>query len=386
MRKPILITLAVVLALAAAAFAAECFSFAPFEESFGYSSDEMFGGGSYLGVDTRDVTTDRLGALNLKEEHGVEVTMVDQDAPAGKAGIKEHDVILTLNGTAIESVEQLRRMIREVPPGRTVTLGLSRNGQPVTVKAQLADRKKAFAWTPNPPNAENFKFVMPNIPELPDIDVPMSVVVVHSSMRSGLMVENLTPQLGDYFGSKDGHGVLVRSVEKGSRAEKAGFRAGDVIVKVNGEPISDSGDFSHELRGRKENTVSVGIIRDKKEQTLTLTLPEHKQSGSLEESSDVPQIDAETRIEMRKAQAEIARVKPQLAIVKRQMEQARPELERAAREMERMKPEMERMASELCREREQMQKDSQELRNELRDQQQEIQERINRAVHSGADI
>ncbi|MBZ5720551.1 MAG: PDZ domain-containing protein [Acidobacteriia bacterium] len=386
MRKSILITILVLLVMAAAAYAAECLSFAPFEESFGYSSDEMFGGGSYLGVDTRDVTSDRLGALNLKEEHGVEVTMVDQDAPAGKAGIKEHDVILTLNGTAVESVEQLRRMIREVPPGRTVTLGLSRNGQPVTVKAQLADRKKAFVFAPNPPNAENFKFVMPNIPELPDIDVPMSVVVVHSSMRSGLMVENLTPQLGDFFGSKDGRGVLVRSVEKGSRAEKAGFRAGDVIVKVNGEPINDSGDFSHELRGRKENTVNVGIIRDKKEQTLTLTLPERRQSGSLEENSEAPEIDAETRIEMREAQTEMARVKPQLAIVNRELERAKPEMERAAREMERMKPEMERMARELCRERVQMQDDSQEIQNELREQQQELQERLGRAVQGGADI
>jgi serine protease Do len=373
MRKSVLITIAVLLVLAAAAYAAECLSFAPFEESYGYSSDEMFGGGSYLGVDTRDVTSDRLGALNLKEEHGVEVTMVDQDAPAGKAGIKEHDVILTLNGSAVESVEQLRRMIREVPPGRTVTLGLSRSGQPVTVKAQLADRKKAFGFAPNPPNAENFKFVMPNIPELPDIDIPMSVVVVHSSMRSGLMVENLTPQLGDFFGSKEGRGVLVRSVEKGSRAEKAGFHAGDVIVKVNGEPISDSGDFSHELHSRKDNTVNVGIIRDKKEQTLTLTLPEHKQSGSLEESFDVPEIDAETRIEMRKAQAEMARVKPQLAIVNR--------------EMERVKPEMERLTRELCREREEMQNDSQEMQNELRDQQQEMQEQMGHAVHAGgADI
>ena len=56
----------------------------------------------YLGVDISDVTTERLSALKLKEEKGVEVTMVDQDAPAGKAGIKEHDVILTMNGTAIE--------------------------------------------------------------------------------------------------------------------------------------------------------------------------------------------------------------------------------------------------------------------------------------------
>src|SRR5437763_7984503 len=99
-------------------------------------------GGSYLGVDTQDVSADRISQLHLKEERGVEVTTVDQDAPAGKAGIKEHDVILNLNGTAVESVEQLRRMIREVPPGRVVTLGSSRNGQPPTLKARLAARKQ----------------------------------------------------------------------------------------------------------------------------------------------------------------------------------------------------------------------------------------------------
>src|SRR4051794_31347831 len=133
--------------VAVTSYAVECYSFEPFEQSWGYSSEEFGGGGSYLGVDTRDVTSDRLGDLKLKDEHGVEVTMVDQDAPAGKAGIKEHDVILTLNGSPVESVEQLRRMIREVPPERAVTLGLSRAGQPVTMKVQLADRKKAFAFS-----------------------------------------------------------------------------------------------------------------------------------------------------------------------------------------------------------------------------------------------
>jgi serine protease Do len=67
-------------------------------------------GHSYLGVDIRDVTTDRLAALKLKEERGVEITMVDADAPAGKAGLKEHDVILEFNGTAVESEEQIRRL------------------------------------------------------------------------------------------------------------------------------------------------------------------------------------------------------------------------------------------------------------------------------------
>jgi serine protease Do len=97
--------------------------------SWGDGSDESGGGSSYLGVDIADVSPERLGELKLKEEHGAEVTMVDQDAPAGKAGLHEHDVIVSLNGTAIESAAQLRRMIKETPPGRVVNLGISRDGQ-----------------------------------------------------------------------------------------------------------------------------------------------------------------------------------------------------------------------------------------------------------------
>src|SRR5277367_2038164 len=112
-------------------------------QPFGIWSEDS-GPSSYLGVDIADITSERLGALKLKEEQGVEVTMVDQDAPAGKAGIKEHDVILTMNGTAIESKTQLQRMIHETPAGRVVTFGLSRDGQAMTVKLQLADRRNEF--------------------------------------------------------------------------------------------------------------------------------------------------------------------------------------------------------------------------------------------------
>src|SRR5579872_2782000 len=113
-------------------------------EAYSYWSDDSGGGGSYLGVDTCDITAERVGPLQLKEEEGVEVTMVDQDAPAGKAGIQEHDVILSMNGTAIESKSQLQRMIHETPPGRVVTLDLSRDGQPITIKVQLANRSTEF--------------------------------------------------------------------------------------------------------------------------------------------------------------------------------------------------------------------------------------------------
>jgi serine protease Do len=233
-----------VLSMAVCAQAAELPFDRPGENwNWGYGVEEGSGGSSYLGVDIADVTTERLGTLKLKEEHGAEVTMVDQDAPAGKAGLKNQDVILTLNGAPVESAAQLRRMIKETPAGRVVTLGISREGQPQTIRVQLANRSKK-AW----PAMPDIKMAMPAMPALADMDIPVSVVIAHSSLRSGLMVENITQQLGDFFGVKGGTGVLVRSVEKGSRSDKAGFHAGDVIVRVNKEPVHDTSDFTRALR------------------------------------------------------------------------------------------------------------------------------------------
>ena len=377
MRRSIL-ALMILPMFAAVASGGQLCSQEPFSEAFGYSSED-FGGGSYLGVDTRDVTADRLADLKLKEEHGVEVTLVDQDAPAGKAGIKEHDVILTLNGNQVESVEQLRRMIREIPPGRIVNLGISRAGQLMTLKTQLADRRQTFALA-RPGKALSFALpaipalpampALPATPFVPDMDMPVSIVVVHSSARSGLMVENLTPQLGDYFGAKDGKGVLVRSVEKGSRAEQAGFRAGDVIVKVNGESISDSGDFTHAVRGRKGNSVTVSIIRERKEQNLTLTVPDRNQSQLLDTDEDIelPDADAETVIDLGEVQSEIAHLKP--------------EIERAVRLI---RPSVEEAAKELREHEQELQQQMRELEREFTDQEREMQEN-RKSWQPGADI
>ncbi len=346
-------------------------AFAAPGEIFGYSSDEFTGESSYLGVDTRDVSADRLGALHLKEERGVEVTLVDQDAPAGKAGIKEHDVILSINGDKVQSVEQLRRMIHEIPPGRVVAVGISRDGNPLTLKAQLNNRKRAFALGSK---GHEFNFEMPvipavppvpAIPAIPEMDFPVSVVIVNSSMRSGLMVENLTPQLGDFLGAKNGQGVLVRSVEKGSRAEKAGFRAGDVIVKVNGETVTDSSDFGHALRGRDNTAVPVSIIRDKKEQTLTLTLPERKQSKNLEEMSDQIEEDAKT-IDLSEVQSEIAHLRPQMELAAREVQN----------EMQKMKPELEKYQHELSEHSKEFRNQAEKIKREAARQAEQFRKRI----------
>jgi serine protease Do len=366
MRKHILTTIVLLPLLLNLSHAAQRWAAEP-SQPYGIPSEDS-GTSAYLGVDIVDITSDRLGALKLKEEQGVEVTMVDQDAPAGKAGIKEHDVILTMNGTPIESKTQLQRMIHETPPGRVVSFGLSRDGQSVSIKVQLADRRNEFAHMSSKDHNKDsdFHFEMPmvDLPDMPSI----GVVYVHSSMRSGVMVENLTPQLGDFFGAKNGSGVLVRSVEKGSRADKAGLRAGDVITRVGDQPVHDTSDFTHALHSHSAGSVSVGVIRDKKEQTLTLTLPEHKESGEmLEESTEDPEVDAATEVELSEAQNEIAKLRPQMELAREEAREASSEMRKTFCDQQKQ---LREQAHKLSRElqpkiREELQKSREKLQEEM---------------------
>lgn len=255
---------------------------------------EASAGRSYLGVGVADVTADRVQALKLKDDRGVEVVQVDQDAPAGKAGIKERDVIVAFNGTPVESQEQFKRLMRETPPGRTVSLDIMRDGQAQNIKVQLADRKKleSSVWPREP---QDFAFVVPPAPPVPALpDYPriwadQSVTRIRST--SGVTLESLTPQLGDYFGVKNGEGMLVRSVQKGSAAETAGLRAGDVIVKVGDQKIADNSDWREALRNGKGGKVSVVVIRDKKEVTLSMSVPARRSDTSALSLDDFPEAE-----------------------------------------------------------------------------------------------
>jgi membrane-associated protease RseP (regulator of RpoE activity) len=203
-----------------------------------------------------------------------------------------------------------------------------------------------------------------NVPEIhiPDIDIPaINMVMVTSSARSGLMVENLTPQLGEFFGVKNGNGVLVRSVEKGSRAEKAGLRAGDVIVKINEQPVHDTSDFAHAVRTRNGGSVSVGVIRDRKEQNLNLMLPDRKESGDLieEESSDDSVIDAESVVELSELQQEVAELKPQMQLA---VEDAQTSVREVQKDLHK----------ELCGQQQKMHHQAVRLKNEVQRQQEQF--------------
>jgi serine protease Do len=220
------------------------------------------GSGSYLGVGVAEINAERARALNLKEEHGVEITKVDDESAAAKAGLKEHDVVLSYNGQRVEGTEQFIRYVRETPPGREVKLLISRNGATQTVAATISQRKNRV-WS----RGGDFHF------EMPEIRVP-DVPNVFTSWRSGMLgieAESLSPQLAEFFGVKDG--VLIRSVMKNSPAEKAGLKAGDVLIKVDDKAVSSPQEVTRAVRGRDgKKTLPLTLYRDRREMTLSVTL------------------------------------------------------------------------------------------------------------------
>lgn len=244
------------------------------------ATDELMGGDSYLGIGLVDITKNRVAALKLKDDSGVEVVDMDHDAPAAKSGIKIGDVILNFNNQKVESAEQMKRLIHETPVGRTVQLVISRNGQPQTLSVTVGSRHQMNAAIPRTPRAGapgNGFFDNP-----PDI----SMNLLQAASKSGLLVENLTPQLGDFLGVKSGAGVLVRSVEKGSPADAAGIRAGDVIVRIEKDPVSDMGDW-HRLTHKRSGRTMLGVVRDKREQNFFIEFTSRDSSFLI----DMPNMD-----------------------------------------------------------------------------------------------
>lgn len=223
-------------------------------------------GRAYLGVDVSSVNSQRASELKLKDAHGVEVLMVDGDSPAGKAGLREHDVIQSFDGKPVGDSSDLQRLLSDSAPGKTAAVGIVRNGQPTSVNVTLASRQTM--------SMSDMRIEIPamhiTIPTMPEIPV---MVMTQSWRRSGVQVESLSSQLREYFGAKSGEGILVRSVEKGSRAEQAGLKAGDVIVRVGNQRIGATDDFMRAMRDARGGNVQVGIIRDRREQSLSLNLP-----------------------------------------------------------------------------------------------------------------
>ena len=195
------------------------------------------------------------------------------DSPAAKAGLKESDVVTEINGQRVEGTEQFRRMIREIPSGRSAQFTVWRDGRSQTITVTLGKSEMRHGATIVAPAAPgSFSFQMPEIPEMGEwFD---GGTWTSSRTRLGIDAENLDGEFGNYFGAPDGEGILVRGVFPDSAAAKAGLKVGDVITSVNGERIRSVGELREKIvEKREEKTLKLGLIRNKAPMTLSVELP-----------------------------------------------------------------------------------------------------------------
>jgi serine protease Do len=209
-----------------------------------------------------------------KVPHAAEIIMVDHDAPASKSGLKVHDVILQLDGKPFDNLEQLRRRLHEMPPGRTISLLVSRDdGSRQTVTVQLCDRKvlEQQAWSNHHsvqlPTNGSFGFMGTSRfhgPAFLDSVIP-------KGLDMGADVKPVRTQLADYFGVTRGTGLLVENVDSPSAAEEAGLKAGDVVTRVESQPMATRNDWIRAMHNHRGQQVQITVMRNRQEQILTMS-------------------------------------------------------------------------------------------------------------------
>lgn len=230
-------------------------------------------GSSWLGVGVSEVNPEKVKELKLPAERGVLLGKIVTDSPAAKAGLRENDVVTEINGQRVEGAEQFRRMIREIPAGRTAEFTVWRDGhsQKLSVTLGKSDQRQ-FSFTDRP---GTFAFHMPEALPMPEFsglgDFAKSFL---GQPRLGIDAENLDGEFGNFFGAPEGEGILVRGVFEDSPAAKAGLKVGDVITSLNGERVRTIGELREKIaQSKSQKAVTLGVLRNKSPLTLTVELP-----------------------------------------------------------------------------------------------------------------
>ena len=290
------------------------------------------GSQGYMGVLVGDVDNDSAPKLKLKEVRGAVITLIDHDAPAAQAGLRVNDVVLEVNGQVIEGAEQFGRILREIPAGRKVTLVFSRDGATQTVAVQLADRKKMEndVWNKlgsgNDPSSPVTGMGILGTGGAGDAPLPggFHMPFFGSTLNVGALVEPLTSQMAEYLGVPSG--LMVKQVARKSEAAVAGFKAFDVILKVGTDSISTMSDWDRSLRANQGKAVPVTVLRDKKQQTLSLQV-DSKRKGEVDFEEIFPDQNC-VMMAMMDPEVEQFQVTPeQTEQFQKQMEQFREEFD-----------------------------------------------------------
>lgn len=230
---------------------------------------------AWLGVYTQTVDDDIAEAFDLTTDYGAIVNEVVRKSPAAEAGIEEDDIIIGFNAEKVWDARELTDLIRDQKPGDEVKVKVLRGKEEKEFTVKL-DSRRASSWNldwsvPGAPSAPR----APRAPRAPSTPMIFDFDHHFGQVYVGIQMQALNEQLGEYFGVKDGDGVLIQEVEEDSPAEKAGMKAGDVILSVDSEQIDGTDDIAEILSDMEAgDKVAFDLLRDKKPLKVTVEVDE----------------------------------------------------------------------------------------------------------------
>lgn len=208
---------------------------------------------AWLGVAIKDVTEKLTKANSMSDETGAYVSEVVDRSPADSAGIEEGDVIIEFGQKKIDHADDLLRAVEKSKVGDKVNVVVLRKGEEKNIQVVLSKypRRREFVQT---------------LDGLRD-----RIWMIGNRSAQGMQLMELNDQLGEYFGAPNGTGILVEKVRKGSRADKAGIKAGDVLLKIGKRTIDDLEDVPKAFTKYDDgDKVDVEVLRKGATKTLSL--------------------------------------------------------------------------------------------------------------------
>lgn len=190
----------------------------------------------WLGIQEQRVTPEIAAALGMKQAEGALVDEALPDSPAAKAGIRSGDVITAVNDAAIYSPRELARQIGGLEPGTPVTLSVLRKGEQKSLSVTLG--------------------TMPNEPQAKAEAETGSSAVPMDEQKLGLA---LVP--ADQVPGTDEKGVVIVAVDPNGPAAEQGLQAGDVILEVDGDPVSKPSDVSSDVASLRKGGAHAALMR-----------------------------------------------------------------------------------------------------------------------------
>lgn len=193
----------------------------------------------WIGVYAQDLDQELRRYMDIDDKHGVLVNEVLEDSPAEDAGIREEDVITRFDGKRIRDMEDLTRAVKRKEPGDKVKVEIVRDNEKKTVKLRVGEKPES-----------SYSYRTPSAPRPPQPPTPFSF---REGRRVwlGIQMTDLNRDLAEYFGVREKEGVLILSVADDSPAARAGLRAGDVILEIDGDAIRDKEDLIDAISERE---------------------------------------------------------------------------------------------------------------------------------------